>query len=84
MTVIIDFPLRFIPNVSFARETNALKKFVKAALFGLDHVNEEFTSGDVPDMLIAHYEATCGAATTNVFHPTCLSFRPVLCNRRVI
>jgi len=50
-----------------------LKKFVKAAGFGLDHVNEEFTFGDLLNKLIALSEATCGAAATNVFHPTCLS-----------
>jgi hypothetical protein len=33
------------PDVAFAGEPNVLKKFVKAPGFGLDHVNEEFTSG---------------------------------------
>jgi len=57
-----------------------LKKFVKAAGFGLDHVNGEFTSSDFQDKLIAYYEASCGAAATNVFHPTRLSFCHFLCN----
>jgi hypothetical protein len=38
---------RVSPNVVFATETNVLKKFVKAAGFGLDHVNVEFASGDL-------------------------------------
>jgi len=54
-----------------------LKKFVKAAGFGLNHVNEEFTSSGFLNKLIAHYGATCGAAATNVFHPVRLSSRPV-------
>jgi hypothetical protein len=33
-------------NVAIARATNALKKFVKAARFGLNHVNEKSMSGD--------------------------------------
>jgi hypothetical protein len=64
-------------------ETNVLKKFVNAAGFGLDHVNEEFMFSDFPDKLIAYYEASCGAAVTNVFHPICLSFWPFLCNWKV-
>lgn len=45
---------RVNPNVAFARETNVLKKFVKAAGFGLDHVNVEFTSGDFLNKPIAY------------------------------
>ncbi len=56
------------------RETNGLKKFVNAAAFGLNHVSEEFTSGDFLNRLIACYEATYGAADTNVFHPLRRSF----------
>ena len=55
------------PDVAFAGEPNVLKKFVKAAGFGLDHVNEEFTSGGPLNKLIAAYVATCGAAATNIF-----------------
>jgi len=62
-----------ISNVAFERETNVLKKFVKAAGFGLKHVNEDFTSGDFLNNRIAPYEATCGAAATNVFQPIRLS-----------
>jgi hypothetical protein len=65
------------PNVAFACETNVLKKFVKAAGFGIEARKRELTSGDLLNKLIARYEATCGAAATNVFHPTCLSCRPV-------
>ena len=43
-----------ISNVAFERETNVLKKFVKAAGFGLNHVNEEFTSGGFLNQLIAY------------------------------
>ena len=60
-----------------------LKKFVKAAGFGLNHVNEYFTSGDFLNKLIAPYEAACGAAATNVFQPLRLSsyavFMQLLC-----
>ena len=66
------------PSDAFARETNVLKKFVKAVGFGIEARKREFRSNDLPNMLIAHYEATCGAAATNVFHPTCLSCRPVV------
>jgi hypothetical protein len=59
--------------VAIAQETNVMKKSVKAARFGLNHVNGEFTSGDILNELIARYEATCGAAATNVFHPIRLS-----------
>jgi hypothetical protein len=61
------------PIVAIERETNVLKKFVKAAGFGLNHVNEEFTSGDLLNKLIAVYKASCGAAATNVFLPIRLS-----------
>ena len=50
-----------------------LKKFVKAAGFGLDYVNEEFTYSDLLSEPIAYYGASCGAAATDVFHPTRLS-----------
>jgi hypothetical protein len=59
-----------------ARETSVLKKFVKAARFGLNHVNEEFTSGEFPNKLTVYCRAACGGAATNVFHLTCLSFCP--------
>jgi len=65
------------PDVAFARETNVLKKFVKAAGFGFEARKREFTSSDFLNKLTARYEATCGAAATNVFHPTCLSCSPV-------
>ena len=55
------------PNVAFACETNVLKKFVKAAGFGIEARKRELTSGDLLNKLIARYEATCGAAATNVF-----------------
>jgi hypothetical protein len=61
------------PNVAIERETNVLKKSVKAAGFGLNHVNEEFTFSDFLNKLIATYKASCGAAATNVFHPIRLS-----------
>jgi len=54
-----------------------LKKSVKAAGFGLNHVNEEFTSGGPLDKLMAPYEAACGAAATNIFQPIRLSFYTV-------
>jgi len=54
-----------------------LKKFVKAAGFGIEARKREFTSIDRLNKLIALYKATCGAAATKVFHPTCLSCRPV-------
>jgi len=55
-------------------EANVLKKSVKAAGFGLNHVNGEFTSSDFLDTQIEYYGASCGAAATNVFHPTRLSY----------
>jgi len=65
------------PDVALARETNVLKKFVKAAGFWIGARKREFTPGDLLNKLIAHYEASCGVAATNVFHPTCLSCSPV-------
>ncbi len=64
------------PNVTYEGETNVLKKSVNAAGFGLNHVNEELISIDLLNKLIVWYRASCGAAATNIFHPTCLSFCP--------
>ena len=49
----------------------------------MNNLNEEFTSGDFLNKLMASYEATCGAAATNVFQPIRLSsyavFMQLLC-----
>ncbi len=50
-----------------------MKKFVNAAGFVLDHVNEEFTFYYFINAFIAYRGASCGAAATNVFHPIRLS-----------
>ena len=41
------------PSDAFARETNVLKKFVKAAGFGIEARKREFASGDLMNKLIA-------------------------------
>jgi hypothetical protein len=54
-----------------------LKKSVKAAGFGLNHVDGEFTSSDFRNKPVEYYVAACGAAATNVFYFTRLSDRQV-------
>jgi len=61
-----------------------LKKFVKAAGFGIGARKREFTSCDLLNKLIARYEATCCAAATNFFHPTCLSSCHVLMQQEIL
>ncbi len=52
-----------------------LKNFVKAAGFGLNHVNGEFTSCSFLNKSVTNYVASCGASIRRSFGPDVMQLK---------